>query len=143
MVAGVSTRALAESAWRAGFECETVDAFGDLDQKLRVRNVSFHQDLRRRYSASAAAAVARRFSARAAAYVGNFENHPRAVRRLARGRLLLGNPPGVLERARDPFLLAQIVAANGACTPVTLRPGAARRVDAGRLWLRKPIRGGG
>lgn len=143
VIVGVSTRAFAESAWRAGFECETVDAFGDLDQKSRVHGISFHRDLRRRYSASAAAAAARRFSARAAAYVGNFENHPAAVRRLAAGRVLLGNPPEVLERARDPFRLAEVVGATGARTPLTLRPCDARRADPNRRWLRKPMRGGG
>lgn len=143
VIVGVSTRALAESAWRAGFECETVDAFGDLDQKSSVHNISFHRDLNRRYSASAAAAAARRFSARAAAYVGNLENHPDAVHRLAAGRVLLGNPPDVLERARDPFLLSEVVGATGARTPLTLRPSEARCADPNRRWLRKPMRGGG
>lgn len=143
VIAGVSTRAFAESAWRAGFICLTVDVFGDFDQKAQVPNVSFHRDLGRRYSAAAAAGAARRLSAGAAAYVANFENHPEAVRRLAGGRVLLGNAPDVLERVRDPFLLAEVVRSAGARMPLTLRPSEALHAGGGRLWLRKPMRGGG
>lgn len=121
----------------------TVDVFGDLDQKAHVHNISFHRDLRRRYSAAAAAAAARRLSAGAAAYVANFENHPEAVRRLAERRVLLGNAPDVLERARDPFLLAEVVRSAGARMPLTLRHSEAPHAGGDRLWLRKPVRGGG
>ena len=40
LIVGVSTRALAESACRAGWRCASVDAFGDLDQKARVDNIA-------------------------------------------------------------------------------------------------------
>lgn len=120
-----------------------MDAFGDVDQKARISNISFHRDLGRRYSALAAAEISRRISVPAAAYVGNFENHPAAVRRLAAGRRLFGNKPEVLARVRNPFLLAEVVTAAGARTPITLGARDAWRADAGRPWLRKPKRGGG
>jgi predicted ATP-grasp superfamily ATP-dependent carboligase len=143
LIVGVSTRALAESASGAGYRCHTVDAFGDLDQKARVENVGLVRDLGRGYSAAAAVAVGRRFPAASAAYVGNLENHPAAVRRLADGRRLLGNTPATLGRARDPFALAPVVARAGARMPLTLRARDAHRASSGRAWLRKPIRGGG
>ena len=37
LIAGISTRAAAESAARAGFEVTAIDAFGDLDQHPGVR----------------------------------------------------------------------------------------------------------
>jgi len=147
LIVGVSTRALAESASRAGYACVTVDAFGDLDQKSRAQNVSLSRDLGRRYSAAAAVAVSRRFpvasAAGSTAYVGNLENHPTAVRRLALGRRLLGNTPATLVRARDPLAVAEPVRRAGGRVPLTLLPDQTRHANAGARWLRKPRRGGG
>src|SRR4051812_18141925 len=39
LIAGVSTRAFAESAARAGFEVTTIDAFADVDYPAGVRRV--------------------------------------------------------------------------------------------------------
>jgi len=143
LIVGVSTRALAESASRAGYSCLSVDAFGDLDQKSRVQNVGLSRDLGRAYSAAAAVAAGRRSAAASAAYVGNLENHPAAVRRLARGRRLLGNTPATLVRARDPVAVAEVVRRAGGRVPLTLLPDHTRHASAGVRWLRKPRRGGG
>ena len=142
MIVGVSTRAFAESAVRAGYRCRTVDAFGDLDQKAMVENLALGRDLGREYHAAAAVALARGLPG-AAAYVANLENHPAAVRRLAAGRHLLGNAPAVLARVRDPFALAAALRARGIRFPLTLAAAEAGRADPGRAWLRKPVRGGG
>jgi predicted ATP-grasp superfamily ATP-dependent carboligase len=143
LIVGVSTRALAESASRAGYSCLSVDAFGDLDQKSRVQNVGLSRDLGRPYSAAAAVAIGRRSAAASAAYVGNLENHPTAVRQLARGRRLLGNTPATLVRARDPVAVAEVVRRAGGRVPLTLPPDQTRHASAGGRWLRKPRRGGG
>ncbi len=142
MIVGVSTRAFAESAVRAGYRCRTVDAFGDLDQKAMVENVALMRDIGREYHAAAAVALARGLPG-AAAYVANLENHPAAVRRLAAGRRLLGNEPAVLARVRDPFALAAALRPCGVRVPLTLTVAEAGRADPGRAWLRKPVRGGG
>lgn len=142
MIVGVSTRAFAESAHRAGYRCRTVDAFGDLDQKAMVENVALARDLGRAYGVAAAVAIARRWPG-PAAYVANLENHPAAVRRLAAGRRLLGNGPEVLARVRDPFSLAAVLGSAGVRMPRTLPATEAGRADPGRAWLRKPVRGGG
>jgi predicted ATP-grasp superfamily ATP-dependent carboligase len=120
-----------------------VDAFGDLDQKARVDNLALTRDLGRPYSAAAAVALGGRFVVDAAAYVGNLENHPAAVRRLALGRELLGNSPATLTQARDVFALAREVRRAGARVPETRAPGAARSLPTAGDWLRKPRRGGG
>ena len=143
LIVGVSTRAFAESASRAGHACVSVDAFGDLDQKARVVNVGFARDLGRPYSAAAAVAVGRRFPAASVAYVGNLENHPSAVRRLAVGRRLLGNTPATLVRARDPVAVADAVRRAGGRVPQALLPSEAGRASPRVRWLRKPQRGGG
>jgi uncharacterized protein len=143
LIVGISTRALAESASRAGYACVSVDAFGDLDQKSRVENVGLSRDLGRRYSAAAAVAIGRRSAAASAAYVANLENHPAAVRRLALGRQLLGNAPATLVRARDPFAVAEVVRRAGGRVPLTLPPERTGHASAAMRWLRKPRRGGG
>lgn len=143
LIVGISTRAFAESASRAGYSCLSVDAFGDLDQKARVENLGLVRDLHRPYSAAAAVAAGRSLDAASAAYVANLENHPLAVRRLAQGRELLGNSPSTLARARDFRGLAAAVRRAGGRVPVTSSEGPARRSRAGRRWLRKPMRGGG
>ncbi len=143
LIAGVSARAFAESAVRAGFGCRSVDAFGDLDLKARVAAIGLQRDLGRRYSATAAAAVARGLEAAAVAYVANFENHPAAVRRLGAGRRLLGNPPDVLARARDPRALAALVRTVGERMPRMLAWGQPGPHSDVAEWLIKPVRGGG
>ena len=142
VIAGIATRALAESASKAGYACVSIDAFGDLDQKARVDNVGLLRDLKRAYSPMAVVSVARRQQAEACAYVSNLENHPRAVRRLAEGRRLLGNTPETLERARDFRALSQAVGRAGARTPRTAGPRETGSLPPGN-WLRKPRRGGG
>jgi predicted ATP-grasp superfamily ATP-dependent carboligase len=143
LIVGVSTRAFAESARRAGRDCVTVDAFGDLDQKASVDNVALLRDRGRPYSAAAAVALGRGLGAGSAAYVANLENHPSAVRRLGAGRKLLGNAPATLVAARNWIQLARTVEHAGGRTPPTFAASEARSLSTGREWLRKPTRGGG
>jgi len=58
LIAGVSTRAMAESAARAGYDVTALDAFGDLDQHPGVRALALPRDLGLEFSASALAAAA-------------------------------------------------------------------------------------
>ena len=84
------------------------------------------------------ARASRRVACDAVAYLSPFENHPRAVATLAAGRTLLGNPPDVLRRVRDPALLAATLRAGGFPVPqVSASPGAGGR------WLIKPLASGG
>ncbi|PYR44767.1 MAG: hypothetical protein DMF95_22420, partial [Acidobacteria bacterium] len=96
VIAGVSTRAAAESAAQAGFVVTAIDAFGDLDQHASVRSVP----LSGRFTAHAAARAARNIECDAVAYLSSFENHPSAVIALAAGRALWGNSPDVLGYVR-------------------------------------------
>ncbi|MFN2433156.1 MAG: ATP-grasp domain-containing protein [Gemmatimonadota bacterium] len=143
LLVAMSSRALADSALRAGFRPSTVDWFGDLDQKSRVANVALGRDLGLPYSAAAAARCAARLSARAVAYGADLENHPAAVARLARGRELLGNPPAVLRAVRDPERVFAALGAAGVPTPRTLARRPAGGLPPGARWLRKPRAGGG
>ncbi len=142
LLAGVSTRDIAESAVRAGYEVVAVDGFGDLDLQAcatEVRVVRTHG----RFSARAAAAAARGLPCDAVVYEASFDNHPGAVRTLADGRALWGNPPAVLMRARDPRRLADVVRGAGllAGGPQVrfTRPAPGER----GAWMLKPLHSGG
>jgi uncharacterized protein len=118
VIAGVSARAAAESAARAGFDVTAIDAFADLDQHPAVQSRS----IPRPFTARAAARAARSIDCDAVAYLSNFENHPVDVRTLAAGRELWGNPPAVLRRVRDPMCLARALRDRGIAGPEVRLP---------------------
>src|SRR4051812_44347743 len=111
LIAGVSTRALAASAARAGYRVTAVDAFGDADLRAVADVVTLRRDGGEAFSPHGAAQASRSIDATLVAYTANFENHPEAVAALARDRRLLGNAPAVLERVRNPLVLARALAA--------------------------------
>ena len=150
LVAGLSTRAAAESAGRAGFRVTAIDAFGDLDQHPTVAALT----LERKFSAHAAAKAAQGIECDAVAYLSSFENHPKAVAMLARGRALWGNPPAVLRRVRDPLALARALSERGFAVPAVLsrEPGTSEPLNPlnpsnpsnpESSWLVKPLSSGG
>lgn len=141
LLVGLTARALAESARRAGCDAVTVDYFGDVDTKRLYRNLS----LRERglgYSAPALARLARELQYDAVAYGGGLENHPDLVAELAEGKVLLGNPPAILRRVRDPSVLFPRLAARGFGVPSTIVSPTDEAPARGR-WLVKPLAGGG
>src|SRR5678816_783250 len=114
LIVGVSTRAAADSAARAGFDVIALDAYADLDQHPSVRALSLPRDFGKAFSAAAIAAVAPELSSDAIVYLSNLENHPKMVDALSSGRTLWGE---LLRRA------APRPRSAGACTRLR---GAAR-----------------
>jgi uncharacterized protein len=140
LIAGLTTRAIAESAVRAGADIVTVDYFGDLDQQRLCET----HPLRERgggYSAAAILEVARELAYDAVVYCGGLENHPGVVAELGRDRVLLGNDAAALRRVRDPGGLFRYLAGRGFAVPDTR--SAADPLPATGPWLLKPARGGG
>ena len=133
LVCGISTRAIAESAARAGFHVTAIDGYADLDQHPSVRALSMPRDFASQPTASAIARAARTLGCDAVVYLSPFENHPRAVASLAIGRALWGNRPDVLRAVRDPQAVAAVLRRNGFAVPrVTKGPavtGANVQVD--------------
>jgi predicted ATP-grasp superfamily ATP-dependent carboligase len=134
LIAGVSARAAAWSAVRAGFAVATVDAFADRDQPPSVRTLRIGRPFRAAAAARAAAAV----PCDAVVYLSGFENTPGAVAALATGRSLWGNPPEVLRRVRDPQTLATALDDAGLA-----RPALTAAVGTDRRWLLKRRASGG
>src|SRR5262245_35190016 len=113
LVAGVSTRAVAESAARAGFAVTAIDGYADRDQHPSVRALSLRRDFGAPVTPHAAACAARAIECDAVAYLSSFENHPEAVTMLANGRALWGNAPEVLRRVRDPIQVMHALRRRG------------------------------
>jgi len=99
---------MAESAARAGYAVTSLDAFGDLDQHPAVRALSLPRDFGMAFTARAVAGVAESIESDGVVYLSPFENHTSALAALAHGRVLWGNPPAVVRRARDPNVLAEL-----------------------------------
>jgi predicted ATP-grasp superfamily ATP-dependent carboligase len=138
LIAGVSVRALAESAARAGYAVTAVDAFGDLDLEQAAARVI---TVPRRFSADRAVRAAAGAACDATAYASGFENHPRAVAKLRGLGPLWGNRPEVLGRVRDPLRLARTLVERGFPAP-RVRVARPPRI-ADTRWLLKPRASGG
>jgi predicted ATP-grasp superfamily ATP-dependent carboligase len=141
LLVGLTTRALAESAWRGGYSFIALDYFGDYDQRQFCRNLSLLRDLGQPYSVQALLEAARGLEYEAVVYTSSLENHPAVVAELASGKELLGNDPATLAQVRDPAKVLPFLARRGFAVPKTIFSGEALP-GAGR-WLYKPVRGGG
>ena len=142
VVAGISTRALAASAARAGYRVTAVDAFGDMDLRRDVAVISGLREGGAHFRPMAAAVAADQAPGGLACYTSNFENYPAAVERLAERRTLLGNPASVLKRVRNPLLLMHTLGHLGFSVPET-RSFPPPDVRGRGPWLLKPRRSGG
>jgi predicted ATP-grasp superfamily ATP-dependent carboligase len=118
-----------------------VDAFGDLDLR-RVATVIPLREQGNGFSPLSAVGLARAVRAELVAYTSNFENYPIAVAKLAVHRHLLGNPPAVLTRVRNPFELRRVLRRQRFTSPAT-RATAPKAQQAPGSWLLKPRRSGG
>jgi len=150
LIAGVSTRAVVESAVRAGFDVTSVDAYADIDQPAAARCLSLPRDFGRPWHAARAARATASERVDAVLYTSNIENHPRAVAALSNGRELWGNAPDTLRRARHPELVRDAFRAAGIPAPDAFVNAADERLravvrsgSAGGSWILKPVRSGG
>ena len=142
LIAGLSARAVAESAARAGYAVTALDAFGDLDQHPAVRALAVERDFGRSFSPHHLAMAARSLDAAAVVYLSSFENHPGALVRLGAGRQLWGNPPEAVRRVRNPRLLTTALRRRGLSAPdCHLTPDLLRHGSA--PFLLKPLASGG
>ncbi len=143
LLVGISVRLLAQSAVRAGYRVLAVDYFGDTDLQALCPSLSLRHNAGQSYSPSALVELAATVEAPSVVYSASLENHPDEVMRLAEGRRLLGNPPEVLQRVRDPFQLAAALRARGFVFPETRMAAEGREHFAKGRWLWKPLRSGG
>jgi uncharacterized protein len=142
LIVGLSGRALAGSARRAGWAPVVLDAFADLDtREVAAAALCVPVDADWRLDPDRLLEAARRLAPPPVplAYGSGFERNPDLLETLADGRELLGPPPAAVRRAKDPFALADLLRKLGVAHPEVSRdppPG-------GRGWVTKRVGGSG
>jgi len=143
LVAGISTRALAASAGRAGYAPLAADLFMDLDLEDQAEEcVRIDGDLVRGVEweplERALDALASGRAPIGIACSAGFEDRPDLLDRIARRWPLLGNSGEAVQRAKDPEHLAALCARLGIPHPELRFEGG-----CGSGWLRKERGGAG
>ena len=142
LLTGVSMRAAAQSAVRAGYHTHTIDAFADLDLPRGKKRMA-RMNIDGRFDAYGAGNESSSVAADAVVYGSGFEDESGAVDLLARGRALWGNPPDVLTKVRAPRQLFEGLARQGFLVPRIFEPAAGVEPPPHIQWLEKPFRSGG
>jgi predicted ATP-grasp superfamily ATP-dependent carboligase len=142
LLTGVSMRAAAQSAVKAGYLTHTVDAFADLDLPRANQRV-VAADPEGRFDARRASQDAVGVEAEAVVYGSGFEDELGAVGLISEGRALWGNPPAVLQRVRAHRRVLEGLAQQGFLVPRIFEPGDAAAPPADVRWLEKPYSSGG
>jgi len=106
LLTGVSMRAAAQSALKAGYRPHTIDAFADLDvPRPKMLVAKTHESAR--FNPRRVLQRARRLPVDAVVYGSGFEDDSPAVGEISKGRALWGNPPEVLQQVRSPRRLLE------------------------------------
>ncbi|MCL6606474.1 MAG: ATP-grasp domain-containing protein [Geminicoccaceae bacterium] len=142
LIVALSGRALAQSARRAGLVPSVLDRFADLDTR-EAAEVALRIAPGRAgpLAAGPLLRAARGFAPPPIPLLvgGGLEGRLGVLAALARGRELLGNPPEIVARAADPFVLAALARALDVPFPETRPDLPADRRD----WLVKRKGAGG
>jgi predicted ATP-grasp superfamily ATP-dependent carboligase len=152
LLAGFDTRAVAESAARAGCSFISLDSFGDLDHALLCPVYSPHHPLpgfpvgggsNMERLAEWGIFLARQGAWDSLVYGSGFENRTELLSALLEGgSRLIGNSLESIEDVRDPVALSQALQRDGYHAPKTY-PSDGRQHDLGSSWLIKPQKSGG
>tara|TARA_R110002095_G_scaffold56114_4_gene48197 strand:+ start:9040 stop:10377 length:1338 start_codon:yes stop_codon:yes gene_type:complete len=133
LIVGASTRAAAFSAVRAGFRPVCVDQYADLDL-LEIAEVLLKSE-----NCSDWLETLNQRPPLDWIYTGALENQPELIEQINQKHQLRGCDPEILQRARDPFFLEQILSHKRIqalpCLPSHSLP------DGTLKWLSKPLKG--
>jgi predicted ATP-grasp superfamily ATP-dependent carboligase len=143
LVAGISVRAMTESAVRGGYPVAALDAFGDQDLKRLADTSSLRRDFHSVYSPAALYRASRELSFDAIAYTANLENYPDILARFGSRHRILGNPPQAVASVRNWAGVFEKLRQAGFPVPKTIFKGKPSPADPKHRWLVKPLRSGG
>jgi predicted ATP-grasp superfamily ATP-dependent carboligase len=144
LIVAASGRALAASARRGGFVPLVADFFGDQDTiAVAAAHVRLCDGLERGMRSDnilpALESLAARQEPAGIVYGTGFEDRPELISSIRRRWKLLGNPPEVVARAKDPLGLSKLCCGNGIAHPdISLSPPSGPH-----NWLRKRKGGAG
>jgi uncharacterized protein len=144
LIAAASGRALAASARRGGYVPLVADFFGDQDMiaaaqaHVRLRD-GLERGMRSDGVLDALESLATHQEPAGIVCGTGFEDRPEVLGNIARRWKLLGNPPDVIVRAKDPLVLSKLCRDNGIAHPdISLSPPSDPI-----YWLRKRKGGAG
>jgi uncharacterized protein len=143
LIAGVSVRAMAESAICSGYTVIALDAFGDRDLGSLTESYSLHHDYNVRYSAQEILKAGQRLAFDAVAYTSDLENHPEVIDEFARNHAILGNSSKAVALVRTWASLYAGLRRAGFLVPATIFREDNCKPDPDRRWLIKPLSSGG
>lgn len=141
-----STRAMAESARRAGYSFVTLDFFGDADQKKICENYSLNHEFKEEYSIENLFKHSQELDFTHVVYGSGFENHPDLVGKLEKMAIVLGNDSEALRKVRNWNHFFKALKKHGILFPETkLLPLECARefVSSNKGWIIKPVKTGG
>lgn len=141
-----STRAMAESAKRAGYNFVTLDFFGDADQKKICENYSLNHEFREEYSIENLFKHSRNLKFTHVIYGAGFENHPEIVEKFEEIAIVLGNDSKTIKKVREWHAFSKSLKKRGILSPETkLLPleDAREFVSSNKGWIIKPVKTGG
>ncbi|NMC14743.1 MAG: ATP-grasp domain-containing protein [Chloroflexi bacterium] len=121
LILGVSTRAMVESAIRAGFRVTSLDYFADSDQPAEAHCLSLTRDFNLLPNLKNLARAAKSLldDADAVAFASGVENEPQLAH-LAGREKLLGNSPQTIEDIRNPQKISAALEGTGMQIPETI-----------------------
>jgi len=96
-----STRAMAESAKKAGYDFVTLDYFGDVDQKKICKNYSLNHDFKEEFTIENLFKHAKSLNFTHVVYGSGFENHPEFIEEFEKKGIVLGNNAKTIRKVRD------------------------------------------
>jgi hypothetical protein len=143
LVAGISVRAMVESAVRSGYSVIALDAFGDQDLRTLTEAYSLHRDFHERYSSRALYEACRQLDFDSVAYTANLENHSEILQGFSKDYLIIGNAPETVGSVRCWETLHTRVRQAGFLFPDTILNGNNGQKKHDGAWLIKPILSGG
>jgi len=120
LLVGVSTRALAESALRAGLDAVAVDYFGDLDQSRLIPSLAVGRDFGLPFDEASICKVCSLLDYDGVIYTGGADIKPALIELISKDKVLFGNDSKVLRDVRDPLLLREACRRGEIEFPVTL-----------------------
>ena len=143
LAAGLSVRAMVESAVHSGYPVIALDAFGDSDVRALAETKSLHSDSHVRYSAKALFEAAAELDFDSIAYTSDLENHPEVLDQFGINHRIVGNLPKTIRSVRHWPALFSGLRQAGYHVPETIFPGTGSLPDPDRQWLVKPLLSGG
>jgi len=147
VVVAQSGRALARSAGRAGIPVHVLDLYADGDTSTLARSVSRIGSIATGFRADRLLASLHRIEAREGidgiVAGSGFEERIDVLEAMARVGRLLGNPPEVVRRAKDPACFFPLLARLGIPHPETVTEAPPGSPGEGAGWLCKRIGGAG